>query len=349
VNYGNNQGFTIISSPYEAEPIIAMVDEGDFNSEETSSNENFQYILDTSKRYVSASVSKLDTTLNRFTEYIPIPDPDTIYYPTVKTKRVSVEWNQAWPENMYCSNNIAGCVPVAIAQVCSYFEYPNSLTLTFPEKDCSSISFDWSNIKKHSTSGSAYYPTSSYISWHYSTCEATEENHKNIARFISQIGYDGNAIRTANATSILASDIPELVQRYLSSGFTFTRTSDQSKVLSLLQSTTGVALTWGWDSTSDNLEDGHCWVTDGIYTFGYKIRTYYLPTIFESDGSGDISYFDTEYHQTLYHMNLGWGGNCNGYYTSTIFKPENVYEYDNSSYNGSNSQFDTNLSFIFIQ
>jgi hypothetical protein len=346
VNYGNNQGFTIISSPYEAEPIIAMVDEGDFNSEETSSNENFQYILDTSKRYVSASVSKLDTTLNKFTQYIPVPDPDTIYYPTVKTKRVSVEWNQTWPENMYFNGYYAGCIPVAIAQACSYFECPSSLSLTFPEKDCSSISFDWSNIKKHSTSEVLHYPPSSYLSWHYSTCEATEESHKNIARFIRQIAYDGNATMDSTGTRVSWSNVPGLLKKYLSTGYSFTYTSNQSKILELLTSTDGVALICGMNS--NDIKNDHCWLIDGIQTFGYKIRTYYLPTIFESDGSGDISYFDTEYHQTLYHMNLGWGGNCNGYYTSTIFKPENVYEYDNSSYNSSDNIFDINFDFIFI-
>lgn len=335
VNYGNDQGFAIISAPYNVEPILAMVEDGSYGSEETNSNENFQIVLDATKSYISA---KLDTTLHEaykfYVEDIELPRPDTLYYNTIRTKRISVAWNQYWPENIYCPNKVAGCGPIAIAQICSFFEEPKSLTLTFSNKDQSSLSLDWSEIKKHVHSSDSKNIDDIEFEDHYYFLKCTLESDYNLARFVRQIGHDCDANYKGSTTSVDWNKSKSVLKKYLSTR-TFTTLSSSNDVYNFLRNRNGVVLLAGGN---------HMWVCDGVLYFGYAVTQYSM-----NDTNTGYTSSTTLYTHSYIHMNLGWNGHCNGYYASTIFKPDNAYEYDSPYSNETEYSFTSGFKYLFVE
>jgi hypothetical protein len=108
--------------------------------------------------------------------------------------------------------------------------------------------------------------------------------------------------------------------------------SDFYRLYNFLAGDSGVAMIAG---------GSHIWVADGTLYFGYSVTEYFYS---EEIGSLGTVYSITSEHPSMFvHMNLGWGGNCNGYYASTIFD-NNAYKYnhpyeDNSSENSYTSNF----------
>ena len=340
VDYGNNEGFTIVSSSYEGEPILAMIEQGNYQSVETSENQAFQNILDASINYVGALT--LDTLRVPFMQITELPRPDTLFYDTVRTKRLDVAWGQYWPENMYCPNKVAGCGPLAIAQICSFVEKPDTLDLDFPERDKSSINLDWSQIKHHIRSNFDETPDDLTILYHYYACETSTENHKNIARLIRQIGKDCNASYRAGATGVTWSAAKGILSKYVMPHL-YTELTSSSMLYNYLLQYNGVAMICGGD---------HIWVVDGILFFGYRVTEYYYPTIDDVNYSttpiGGYASITTNYTSSFFHMNLGWGGNCNGYYNSVVFKPNIAYEYDYTENNTSHS-YNDGFEYCFVR
>ena len=62
-------------------------------------------------------------------------------------------------------------------------------------------------------------------------------------------------------------------------------------------------------------EDGHCWVIDG-----YKLCTCTMKNTLTGDTADITDYF--------FHCNLGWNGNCDGYYRTCIFNTNNIPDAD---------------------
>lgn len=143
-----DDGFVLISKPTTVEPIIAVIEDGDFDGIETRQNESFQSLLANAAMYV-ATTSNINRPSTKPIDPIPTYYYDTIYHENKKVgPKIDVCWNQRWPENIYAPNKVAGCGPVAVAMALSYFEQPKSLALTFNNADKDIINLDWANLKK---------------------------------------------------------------------------------------------------------------------------------------------------------------------------------------------------------
>ena len=167
----DNNGFVLVAAPKNVEPILAVIDEGSFNDPQNLENKSYQMILNETKDYV-ARMSIIDIPKE--------PDPDTTkmeltpasdffdsYLVKIDRKPlVKVQWGQSYPENIFCENKVAGCTPIAIGQMLSYFELPKSINYTFPLKDINSENLNWTSIKRHK---SIY------------DCNCTNANHKTLA------------------------------------------------------------------------------------------------------------------------------------------------------------------------
>lgn len=185
----------------------------------------------------------------------------------------------------------AGCVCVAVSQIIAYHEYPASLI-------CNNMEIDYSAIKKIYSYNNRYGT-------------GTTTSQEMLARFIicvggwcqtqyhSIFGIDWGFAWPWNARDCLSLFGYENVS--LNWGY------DENQVIEALGNGCPVFI-----SAISGVISGHAWVIDG-----YIKRNYVSST-------GVIAQ-----KQTLVHCNWGWHGDCNGYFTSGVFKTRQAIISDN--------------------
>ncbi len=185
----------------------------------------------------------------------------------------------------------AGCVCIAMSQIIAYNEFPDELC-------CNGVDIDYHSIKE--------------IYKYENDCftqgldDGTERSQEMLSQFIINVGGWCNT------------------KYHACFGYTwgFAWPWDGRDCLSTF-GYKNVSLNWGYDedtvieslnngcpvfmSAIAKLVSGHAWVIDGYIKRNYTSNT------------GVISN-----QQTLVHCNWGWGGNCNGYFTSGVFKTDSA-------------------------
>ncbi len=306
VDFEDNNGFTIISAMRNLPPVICLTDNGAYLSEETRQNENFQFFMEKAKEYVQSEAVATPNGDIGILPFEPAYKYDTLtkitntVYPLV-----SVNWNQGWPENAYCPTKYAGCVPIALAQALSFVEKPSQINLTFPERDTNQQSLNWTNLEKHKKSVTTYTPSSIYIQNHYTSCSASEEDHRALGRFVREIGHKLNAYYGESGTSARTEDAYNLAKQWLPNN-EIKITYSENNLYEELHNGDKVAFVQG---TNTNKASAHAWVACGTYAYNTIIK-YYEKSVLKWTKS-----YETRY---VYH-NWGWGGNSNGYCLEGVF------------------------------
>ncbi len=330
VDFEDNEGFAIIAADKRVSPILFIADNGGFISDETRRNENFQFFIDKAKDYVKAETSFIVKPTLPSDSFQLSFRYDTLYVgATIMSPRLKVEWNQGWPENIYCPNHIAGCGPIAMAQTLSFVEKPTSITLTFPERDQNSQILDWTDIKKHKSSDGRLYPDNSYFETHSKQCRANDSTHKAIARLVRQIGQDANAQYEANGTGTYFYVMAEVATKYLSSSNVVIYNSS-SFLYDALNNKQAVAYMRGTDKNAG----GHAWVADAARQNTLKIN-YYEYDVLQWSKVETVRYI---------HHNWGWGGSCNGFALDGVFDTTKT----NSKKPGGQYDFSSGVRFFTV-
>lgn len=230
----------------------------------------------------------------------------TVTDPWVIIKKISPMLTTLWRQDSPFNDNTpikgflvtpehapAGCVPIAVAQIMAYHEYPTSLT-------CNGVLCDWKKMK-------TVYSISNYN-------KSDVSAQIQVANFVSNIGawcktfyWVGLISKYGFALPKNAKDCMKLfgysnAERYY--GYY------ESKAKEMLDNGKPFFL-----AAISGAVNGHAWVVDGSIVREQKIRT-----VNNSTGQTISSSTKTEY---LVHCNWGWGGKANGYYASGVFKPKN--------------------------
>lgn len=134
-NFTGNNGFAVVSALSSTEGLIAVTEEGDFQSS-LKENPGFSFMMDRAKDYLTRG------------NFDPVIEPiDTTLIQSVGP-RISVAWGQNYPEGNLFYNGISGCTNTAIAQILTYYMYPSSII--YSENGTNeNVSLQWSEIKKH--------------------------------------------------------------------------------------------------------------------------------------------------------------------------------------------------------
>lgn len=308
VDFEDNNGFLIISANKLTEPILAIIDTGKFNDSEDVENEGFKYFMEAAEEYVSNTIAGIEPNPG-------VESPRLVFYNDTLTitkmpeYRLEVLWGQGWPENQYCPNKIAGCVPVAAAQVLSYFKPSLNMNLTFVEKPKDSVIINWNELCNHTNSISSYYPSQSTIDNHYSDCNANSDAHDMLALMIRQLGVEASAIYNTSSTEAYTFLVINYIKNILPNNNYVN--INGSKFYDAIAGG-GIALVEGFTAG----DEGHAWVIDGTYRIEYRITTYYnySPTTGEYDSK------TTRTETTNYvHCNWGWNGVQNGFFLDGIY------------------------------
>lgn len=311
----DNNGFVLVAAPLNVDPILAVIDKGSYNDPINLENKSYQMILNETKDYVArtsaANIPKIpdpDTTKMIIT---PASTLHTVYDINISQEPlVEVQWNQNNPENIFCSNGIAGCTPIAIAQMLSYFELPKSISYTFPGKDISSETLNWASIKQHKN---------------IYECFCSYEIHLSLARLVREIGHRaGSDYSNPDATGTSFSSNVTSAIKELSGLSPDTNGQSTTNLFDALSNNIGIAVVGGV---------GHSFIADAIKHQKYKVYEY----SYNPDGSIKQITDKGSSEIRLIHYNWGWSGNCNGFFSYNVLNPQRGYTYDNRQLDNSYS------------
>lgn len=328
--YGENQGYAIISGSRELSPVLAYVEEGNFFDIENANNGGFQMYVQAASDYVESSMRR-SSMIDR-----PIIKPAfndwTIHYNDTIAPRLKVAWYQAYPEGYFCPNRLSGCVQTALAQILSYYELPTEISLTYPGHPVDKVTLDWSEIKKHHKSDPIdWSATNQYgIVSHNGSCSASEDAHMAIAYLCRELGHRNSAVykyesedkRSTGATIEAANSTASALRNQVNYKFKITAISNYTKARFLLDRIKeGIVYIRGAKQPDMG---GHAWVADGGLRVG-TVRTH-VDYGMGLDGSNVVTV--TENLDMLIHFNWGWGGRANGYFNPDVFNPSEGVSYD---------------------
>ncbi len=290
-NFEGDNGFAVIAANRTVDPVLAVVENGNYTYGEQTGVENFDF-------YMDAMVLELKDRVKPpiFDTLIALPSFKTV---EVDEERhcdplVPVNWDQDGVYGAYADNGIAGCVAVAMGQIMTYHRHPSSITTTYPNngftQHCGeTIVLDWGQL--------IAYP---YV--------------YQVSALLREIGQKvGMDYKNENASGASPSKVPGGFRAF---GFQCGSYSafDINSIWSELDKHRPIFME---GRRSTDTDKGHAWVGDG-YIYTLKGKRYYTLQIVD-DGihkpyrdyvltSSDVVM------RSLIHYNWGWNGRFNGYF-----------------------------------
>ena len=307
VNFADDKGFVLVSAARSGESILAYADEGCIDVNSVDENSGFSLFMDAATTYVLDRIPIDSVVLNPNPNpggLIPDPSKPVTTYEKV-APRVTVKWGQFYPEGLYCTNGISGCVQTAMAQMMSYFKQPTSINLGYVNRDKDVQDLDWLQLVKHVKS----YDTQTEYENHISLCNASIETHNALGRLCRELGrrnaanYDNPTVTLAKASYALRTFKSIMPTEYkytdLKTNFSY------SSLFDLLQEHNGLAFMGGVDPSIG----GHAWVCCG----GERITTVSKGVLI--DGKDEVIV------RTFFYYNWGRNGINNAYFPANVFDP----------------------------
>ena len=319
-NFENNEGFALVSASKSTEGLLAITEKGHYTPGEKSENAGFDILIERAKDYVMAS------------QRPPIEPTDTMITINVEEKQIddvvgpyiSVKWGQDDPEGIYFLNGIAGCSNIAIAQIMSYFRYPNKINLTY--NNSGSYDLDWEAMNTHKNSKSQE-----------SECNG-KSTHTMIAKLCRQIGQLNHSVCYQGATNTITEKYGHTTLIELGYKVGNWTTYSQSYVKKQLDQN-HLLLMIGQLHQS---KAGHTWVIDG-----YRINGT-IEYVYKKVGNGHW-YIDETFDRTTYYNHINWGfyGDNDGYYVDGIFAMS-AFKYPDTDNNPETYNFDWGLKLLSV-
>lgn len=304
-NFGDEEGFAIMSGDDRVEPLLALTFKGELTPETEIDNPGFEIAYEKMEEYyVEKILNQSDESLG-----VNVPSFDTVTPPIVIDSTdyfpmtfgyCPVKWGQGAPYNKFCKitvdgnvvNAPTGCVPTAVAQLMAIYKYPNSYCY-LPNND--SEDFNWVDMTSQT-------PSSAGID--------------DIARLMYFLGKPENLEATYGKTSSSAytACVPRTFEYfgYVNGGNLISYDADT--VIGELGDGYPILMSGKRMNEYGELI-GHCWLAHGAMKRTTIFKRYYKPLGWVTIG-GPI--------ETYYILcNWGWYGDADGYYLSHSFNPSN--------------------------
>ena len=326
VNFANGQGFVILTDKADSPEILAVTDEGTLNLENID-NPSLKLFVDNAVENLQGRSVEIIERPQKPLMYIMENTYDTIFNiePMIK-----VRWGQGSPYNRYCpvingKKTPTGCGPIAVAQVMSYYQRPQSFYFSEVGGD-ELIYLNWSKINKHISSGVGVYPA---------VCGDNEYCHDALAGLVRQLGLIMNANYRVDGTGVFMTDIQRALSVY---GYTtnYVNTGGDTEKVSF--DGTSIWILGAATETGEGRDGGgHAFIVDGRmyikhHSLGYIVDPNVIPPVIKEIVQDNTYYYD------YVHINWGWDGTSNGYYFNGVYNsnsPKNldVPEYGYGGYN----------------
>ncbi len=303
-NINGDEGFVIISSDDKIQPILAYSFEGGFNnhSMHPGQQEMLQYYQDCIEFAATSDMHPEAKDANEWNELLSYsPEKGIKEKSTSPNLLKNINWNQSWPYNADCPEDAdgihghvpVGCVATAMLHVMKYYNWPPSGTGS--KYHSSWFNGGYGNITINF--GSHTYD------WYAIPNEASSLENEELAKINYHAGVAVSMYWGPEGSGSQTDKIETALEDYFrySSSTDYVMKSSYSetnwKNLIYSQIDEKKPLVYSGNSTTT----GHAWNCDG-------------------------------YQDDSFHMNWGWGGAGNGYYTlddltstATVGGPENNF------------------------
>ena len=286
-NRPDNGGWVIISADDNARTVLGYSTEGAFNAARIPSNVQFWFDYQAERVAAAKPTAKVKRLRRSITT--------TAIAPLLG----EIKWNQNSPYNDQCpidpvddTRSATGCVATAAAQIMRYWKWP--------AQGQGSHSYTWTNEKGGSGTESVNFGEATY-NWDNMlekyTSSATTAQKTEVAKLMYHVGvscdmtYGGDKVGGSGAFTNNMGDALVSYFRYKNTAtFKKNQTTEQRSSLFTTELQAGRPILMGGE-TSDR-KYGHEFVCDGL----------------DSDG--------------LFHINWGWGGTSNGYFSLSSLDPD---------------------------
>ena len=271
------QGWVILSADDVVDPILAYSLNGSLK--ENNMPENMRYVMSAFEKNIEEVVRVEKTQHPRW------------MHPAISFTRagdnkieplIQVNWNQSTPYNTYCPRKeaLVGCVAVAMAQAMSVHRYPAR-----PQGQVSYASALYGGLNINFDNERAY-------NWD-NILNPEVDNYDDLARFLYHAGMSVRMVYGVDKSGIPSSEVSRISQALMNhfsypEGVTYhwrdTYDGDWAQML-LNELSAGRAIVY--NAIDSKAKAGHSFNIDGY------------------DGN------------SLFHVNWGWGGHGNGYFSLT--------------------------------
>ena len=318
INFDDSAGFALIPRSTSKPELLAVTEKGNYDGGETN-NEGFNIYMSKAYEWIVDSTqdgTPVDTTFNPGVGGGEIGDQvitewkSTNEYDSTKVApKIMVNWGQDVPYNYMCfyQGNFggmpakAGCVPIAIAQILSYYQYPLSITLSIAYNNGATIPLNWSQINKVHNSDDSEYGGGDYITLAYLIREIGERVDAIYGEYNNNIYDSSSGAQTSNARNCFAS------LGYNTGEY---QAYNSSIVLNSLNQDKLVLIRGEYNN---NATAGHAWIVDGYRRIGNRYKEWH-----REQGQTQWSLVLETYSSNLYvHFNWGHEGYYNGYFLTS--------------------------------
>lgn len=314
-NFGDNEGFAIMSGDDRVEPLLALTFKGELTPETVIDDPCFELTYSRMEDYyVAKTMGGPSIDID-----IPIPPRDTTSLPDpIITYEIvdlpmgpcPVEWGQKWPYNNYCimypQNEPAytGCAATAIAQLMAIYKHPSSYHY-YPRN--TTYYFDWDEMN-------LYTSIKDDNIYKY---DSTKYNQ--IARLMELLGEPNNlcvTYQSSNQNTYGSSSPAEYIPRTIS-GFGY--------------SSGGERISYDTDVVIPELLNGYPVLLGGVRDgygqlrwLGHGVLIRYISIPISNGLLGGFTWTDPS---PTYYVLCNWGNNGtnNGYFLSGVFDPTDPF------------------------
>ena len=322
-NFGDEEGFAIMSGDDRVEPLLALTFKGELTPETEIENPGFQIAYEKMEEYYLRIIRD---TIPSIQPDLPIPPRDslpslelpartesteTIEYYNGVFGLCPVQWGQTDPYNIYCGlpelglKVFTGCTATAVAQLMSIHKHPNSYN---------GHTFNWDEMNLF---------FSSYISENPFRSDSTKI--KPIARLMQQLGLSNNldmqyeVIADGNGSNAKFEDVRKTLSNFGYSNVGTLIDYNTDAVVNELKAGYPVLLS-GYAFREEikilgipfghRHTGGHVWVGHGLMERCYTVKAY---------NEFDELMFTSTTNYTYILCNFGWDGLQDGYYLAGVF------------------------------
>ncbi|MBO5456833.1 MAG: C10 family peptidase [Muribaculaceae bacterium] len=325
VNLSGNQGFVLVAGDKRTEPVFAIIDEGrfDIDSLEEGIDEGFLSFVDMA---VGMELKDIEEYSDKIPSRTLITNGIEIMYkvnPLLNTK-----WGQTGIYGKYCPNGTAGCVPVAVAQILSYYKTPNHVYWQ-KNGDSGECNIYWDQILSdcETHDGKLTDPECTDSGWQVGFLlrylgVAMDAEYKSDG----ETGVENDKpIKWFNNHGLKARELKDfhygVISTYLVGGNPIYARGNSGKKTIL-----GIRVGY---------KGGHAWVYDGYLVIGK-----------DGDPIDQSKYY--------FHCNWGWDGRKNGFYLCKVFNtaegaPIHDSSEEQSSGTGNYKHYKYNLQYSIIE
>ena len=297
INYGEDDGFAIISADKRISPVLAFSDKGNIQMSDTIQDKGLASYFSMLAGLSIGATGDTTISITRPGEgggltfegvLIPRKGVKPLLHENVQNWRQSAPYNEYTPFLAAIRDypdgyqSVVGCVPLSCVMIFSYHEWP----VNYYDSQGNNIgllrSFNWSEMKKDTPTGI-----------------------KQTARLLEIVGRKGllNAFYNYGGTGAYTSNIVNTAAKMGYKDECIYEYFDPELAYTYIDQNGPMAISANESINGIYQNSGHCWIVDGYQL--YEVA---------GTGNGATCGADSPEYRYYYHMVWGWGGGYNGYY-----------------------------------